>query len=73
MAVDEFTTEMHWEMMEGEMDRQEFLAWAVYGAIRRGSTKADALTKYNVSEEYYDRLMASEEERIMALFRNSQE
>ena len=72
MAEDEFTTEMHWEMMQGEMDRQEFLAWAVYGAIRRGSTKADALAKYNVSEEYYDKLMASEEDKIKALSRDSQ-
>ena len=64
---DEFTTEMHWEMMDGEMDREEFLAWAAYGAIERGATKAEALAKYNISEELYDQVMAREDAKIAAL------
>ena len=58
--TDEFTTEMHWEMMEGEIDREELLAWAAYGAINRGVSKADALANYNVSEEYYDQLIGKQ-------------
>ena len=64
---DEFTTEMHWEMMEGEVDRQEFLAWAAYGAIKRGLPKAEALSKYKISEEFFEQVMNREEERREAL------
>ena len=63
---DEFTTEMHLEMMEKEMDRQEFYAWAAYGAIKRGATKAEALAKYKVSEEFYDQVIAREQQIIDA-------
>ena len=58
---DELTTEMHWEFMQGEMTREDFLVMAVRGAMNRGATKADALKKYSLSEEYFD----SNVERVM--------
>lgn len=51
---DELTTEMHWEFMEDEMTREEFLVMAVCGAMNRGLTKAEALKKYGISEEFFD-------------------
>ena len=51
---DEFTTEMHWEFMEGEMTREDFLVMATVGAMNRGATKAEALKKHGLSEEYFD-------------------
>jgi hypothetical protein len=58
---DELTTEMHWEFMQGEMTREDFLVMAVRGAMNRGATKAEALKKYSLSEEYFD----SNVERVM--------
>ena len=58
---DELTTEMHWEFIQGEMTREDFLVMAVRGAMNRGATKADALKKYSLSEEYFD----SNVERVM--------
>ena len=58
---DELTTEMHWELMQGEMTREDFLVMAVRGAMNRGATKAEALKKYDLSEEYFD----SDVERVM--------
>ena len=63
---DEFTTEMHWEMLQGEMTREEFLAWAAYGAVQRGTPIADALAEYNVSEDTYDKVTARKDEGIVA-------
>lgn len=40
--------------MEGEMTREDFLVMAVHRAIKRGATKAEAMKKYGLSEEYYD-------------------
>lgn len=51
---DELTTEMHWEFMADEMTREDFLVIAVRGAMNRGATKAEALKKYGLSEEYFD-------------------
>lgn len=51
---DELTTEMHWEFMQDEMTGEDFLVMAVCGAMNRGSTKAEALKKYGLSEEYFD-------------------
>ena len=58
---DELTTEMHWEFMQGEMTREDFLVMAVRGVMNRGATKAEALKKYSLSEEYFD----SNVERVM--------
>ena len=51
---DELTTEMHWEFLEGEMPREDFLVIAVVGAMNRGSTKAEALKMYGLSAEFFD-------------------
>ena len=51
---DELTTEMHWEFMEDEMTREDFLVMAVRGAMNRGATKTEALKKYGLTEEFFD-------------------
>ena len=51
---DELTTEMHWEFLEGEMPREDFLVMAVVGAMNRGASKADALKKNGLSAEFFD-------------------
>lgn len=51
---DELTTEMHWEFMQDEMTREDFLVMATVGAMNRGATKADALKMHGLSEEYFD-------------------
>ena len=51
---DELTTEMHWEFIENEMTQEDFLVMAVVGAMNRGATKAEALKKHGLSEEYFD-------------------
>lgn len=40
--------------MQGEMTREDFLVMAVVGAMNRGATKAEALKKYGLSEEYFE-------------------
>lgn len=54
MMQDELTTEMHWEFMQDEMTREDFLVMAVVGAMNRGATKAEALKKYGITEEFYE-------------------
>ena len=51
---EELTTEMHWEFMQCEVPREDFMLMAVVGAMNRGATKADALKEHGLSEEYFD-------------------
>lgn len=60
---DELTTEMHWEFMADEMTREDFLVMAVVGAMNKSATKANALKKYGLTEEFFD----SNLERVMKL------
>lgn len=52
---DEFTTEMHADMLSCEMSREDVMVMGVYGAMRRGYTKEEALAKYGLTEEFYDK------------------
>ena len=51
---EEFTTAMHEEMLGKDMSHKDILILGVRGAIRRGVSKAEALAKYGISEEFYD-------------------
>lgn len=59
--ADEFTTEMHWEMMQDEMSREDFLCMAAYGAMQRGVPPEDALKKYGVSQADVDAWLEKKE------------
>lgn len=54
---DEFTTEMHWGLMQSEVTREDFLVMAVHGAIKRGATKAESMKKYGLSKSTMTRLL----------------
>ena len=51
-----------WDMLLDEIPLEDLKVMGVYGAINRGATKADALAKYGLTEEYYDQNL----ERVMA-------
>ncbi|MCD8289465.1 MAG: hypothetical protein LUC49_03805 [Prevotella sp.] len=51
---EELTTEMHAELMEGEMSLFELRVLGVVGAMNRGFTKAEALVQNHLTEEEYD-------------------
>lgn len=52
--MDELTTAMHEELIGGEIPHFDLQVMAVYGAIRRGLAKEQALEKYNISEKEYE-------------------
>lgn len=52
--AEELTTAMHSEFMEGEISRFDLNVMAVYGAMKRGLSKKEALEKYSMSEKTYD-------------------
>lgn len=45
---------IHADLMDGEVSRDELKLLGVFGALKRGYSKADALEIYEVQEEYYD-------------------
>lgn len=51
---EEFTTAMHEELIGKEIPHRDLLIGSVYGAIKNGVKKSDALVKYGVSESEYD-------------------
>lgn len=51
---DELTTSMHEELLGDEIPHDDLMCMAVYGAMKRGVTKTDALKSYGISEEFYD-------------------
>lgn len=51
---EEFTTAMHEELIGKEIPHSDLLIGSVYGAIKNGVKKSDALAKYGVSESEYD-------------------
>ena len=53
--AEELTTEMHYEFFEGRVTKEDFLIASVYGAIRRGIKKNDALKQHGLTEDFYDR------------------
>lgn len=52
--TDELTTLMHWELIGEEIPKFDLFVMAVYGAMRGGLSKQEALAKYNLTEEEYD-------------------
>lgn len=45
---------IHAELLEEEISYEDLKLLGVFGAIKRGFTKAEALEIYGVSEEHYD-------------------
>lgn len=56
---EELTTEMHAELLESEMTRQELRIWSIFGAIKQGMPKAKACKKHGISVEEYDKAIAN--------------
>ncbi|MCR4766184.1 MAG: hypothetical protein K5856_08455 [Bacteroidaceae bacterium] len=52
--ADELTTAMHEEFIGDEIPHLDLQVMGVFGAIRRGLTKQQALEKYELTEEVYD-------------------
>lgn len=51
---EELTTEMHAELLDGEISRFDLCVMGVFAQIRRGVAKNVALKRYGISEEEYD-------------------
>jgi len=51
---DNFTTEMHSELLEDEFTMFEMKILGVKGMMNRGFTMADALEKYGITEKEYN-------------------
>ena len=51
---DEFTTAMHEELLGDEFSHLDLQVMAVFGAIRRGVSKKEALKEQGLSEKEYD-------------------
>lgn len=52
--AEELTTEMHEELIGGEISPLDLRVMAVFGAIRRGEDKQARLRKYDLTEAEYD-------------------
>ena len=52
--AEELTTAMHSEFIGDEIERSDLEIMAVYGAMKRGLTKQEALAQYQMAEKYYD-------------------
>ena len=46
---------IHAELLDGELTYDELKLLGVFGAMKRGFTKAEALEIYQVTEKYYDK------------------
>jgi len=55
---EELTTEMHAELLETEMPRQDLRIWSIFGAIKQGMPKAKACKEHGISVEEYDKAIA---------------
>lgn len=51
---EELTTEMHAELLEGEISRFDLCVMGVFAQISRGVDKKIALKRYGISEEEYN-------------------
>lgn len=52
--AEELTTAMHSEFIGEEIEYTDILIMSAYGAIKRGATKQEALSKYHLTESDYD-------------------
>lgn len=53
--VEELTTAMHAEFIGDEIPPRDLDVMGVIGAMNRGLTKKQALEKYKMTEEYFDK------------------
>ena len=52
--MDEFTPEMHYEMLQDECSHLEMMIMAASVHMRRGMPKAEALAKFHITERQFD-------------------
>ncbi|QIK58818.1 hypothetical protein G7050_02745 [Dysgonomonas sp. HDW5A] len=52
---EEFTTKMHSELLGDEISNLDLRIMGIYGATGRGVSLNEALKKYDVSREIYDK------------------
>lgn len=53
--AEELTTEMHYEFLEDMgVSKRDYFIYGASGAIARGVPKAEALTRYGLTEAEYD-------------------
>lgn len=52
---EEFTTKMHSELLGDEISNLDLRIMGIYGATGRGVSLNEALKKYDVSREVYDK------------------
>ena len=50
---EEFTTTMHEEMLGDEVSHEDIMVMDVYGAIKQGIPKDQALKEAGISERFY--------------------
>ena len=50
------------DMLQDEIPLEDLKIMGVFGAIKRGATKAEALNKYGITEVFYD----ANYERVMS-------
>lgn len=51
---EELTTLMHEEFIGHEIPHMDLMVMGVFGAMKRGISKKEALAKYKLSEDFYD-------------------
>jgi hypothetical protein len=51
---DELTTLMHYDFLCEEMLVEDIKIYGVFGAMKGGLSKKEALNKYGISEQLYD-------------------
>lgn len=51
---DELTTLMHYDFLCKEMSVEDIKIYGVFGAMKGGLSKKEALNKYGISEQLYD-------------------
>lgn len=52
---EEFTTEMHAELIGKEVSNFDLKVMGVYGAVARGVALTDALKRYEITREQYEK------------------
>lgn len=51
---EELTTLMHYDFLCNEMSVEDIKIYGVFGAMKGGLSKKEALNKYGISEQLYD-------------------
>lgn len=52
---EELTASMHEELIGCDIEHDDLMVMGVFGAMRRGVPKSQALEEYDFTEEFYDK------------------